>query len=362
MEILNLQETSVKDGVTAAAAVLRSGGLVVYPTETTYGIGADATNPEAIQKLLQYKTQREDKPFSIVVTGRPMAEEYADLNATALQVYDTFLPGPVTVVSVGKHTLAPRVESIQGTIGIRIPAHEIPIALVQELGHPITATGANASHQKRPYAIQDILNNTTLKQQSLIDLVLDVGTLPPNEPSTVVDTTLDTYQVLRQGTIDFPEKQRWETHSPEETIALGKRIIQRVKNLWGHQPVILALEGEMGAGKTHFTKGVAAGLGITQRVKSPSYTLVEEYEFMAEGKLRPFFHVDAWRIEHAEEMVHLGLEKAFQDNGVIVFEWANSQLEWLQQWRNQAKILWLRLHTDSIDPSHRTISLAEEAS
>lgn len=336
---LNLTTTPLETALNEAVAVLRAGGLVIYPTETTYGIGGDATNPAAIKKLYRYKSQRSGKPFSVVVTDQTMAEKYVELNDTARTVYKTFLPGPVTVVSVGKHVLTPGVESESGTVGIRIPAHPIPLALVEKLGHPITATSANASNQKRPYQIEDILTNTSAAQQSCVDLVLDAGLLPPNEPSTVIDTTLESLQVLRHGATVFPEDQQIVSHSVEETQALGQRLIRSWKSFWGEIPILFALSGEMGVGKTHFTQGVAAELGITKSVKSPSYTLAHEYSVTAGGNTFPFVHIDAWRLENPAEVETLGVSDAFAHNGVVCLEWASLTPETLQRWQNKAVIV-----------------------
>src|SRR3989304_1221808 len=97
-----------------AVKVLKTGGLVIYPTETCYGAGVDATNQKSVAKVLKYKTRREGKPLSIAVTDQKMASRYVKLNATAKNLYKQFLPGPLTVVSAGKHRVASGVESETG--------------------------------------------------------------------------------------------------------------------------------------------------------------------------------------------------------------------------------------------------------
>lgn len=357
METVFLSE-NFPTAIARAVAVLRAGGLVVYPTETTYGIGADATNPQAVEKLYRYKSQRAGKPFSIVVTSQEMAEEFVELNQTAKNVYATFLPGPVTVISMGKHVLAPGVESETGTLAVRIPDHEVPIELVRQLGKPITATSANASNQKRPYTIQDILDNTSAQQQSLIDLAIDAGTLPPNPPSTVIDTTLESLQVVRQGEIPFAVKNEFVTHSVAETTEFGRQLVQRYKSFIGYQPVIFALEGEMGVGKTHLTKGLATGLGITELITSPTYSLMEEYQVQLAGKTFPFLHIDAWRLEKPEEMAQLTLEEYLTQNAVVSLEWANSQADFLKKWQQRALIVWISLTYQTAE-NDRLIRLAD---
>ena len=145
-----------KGAIGTAIRVLKSGGLVIYPTETLYGIGADATNPEAVKMLTEYKNRPFGKPYSIAVTGLEMAEKYIELNTTAKNLYKEFLPGPLTVISKGKHKVAPGVESEDGTLGIRIPNYKLVTDIVKAFGKPITATSANASYKKRPYKISAI--------------------------------------------------------------------------------------------------------------------------------------------------------------------------------------------------------------
>ena len=161
MKIIKCDEKSVK----IAVDTLKLGGLVVYPTETLYGIGADATNPNAIKKLAKYKNRPLGKPYSIAVTDIKMAQNYAKLNSTAIDLYQEFLPGPITIVSKGRHRLAPGVESEDGTLGVRIPNYKLVTDIVKLLKKPITSTSANASYKKRPYKISDILNNISTKHQ-----------------------------------------------------------------------------------------------------------------------------------------------------------------------------------------------------
>jgi len=95
MRIIKKNRNAIKEAV----ETLQKNGLVVYPTETTYGIGADATSKRAVDKLNKYKQRPFGKPYSIAAANQKMAEEYAELNDTARKIYRQFLPGPVTVVS-----------------------------------------------------------------------------------------------------------------------------------------------------------------------------------------------------------------------------------------------------------------------
>lgn len=358
MKIQKIESATWSDTLKEALEVLRSGGLIIFPTETTYGLGADATNPKAVAKLLAYKTKRSDKPLSIAVCDQDMASEYVELNDTAKSVYKRFLPGPITVVSRGKHLVAPGVESPTGTLGVRIPDYPALLELIRAFGKPITATSANASGEKRPYTLQDIWDSTSQKQQSLIDFALDAGQLPPNEPSTVVDTTLETLSIVRAGNLRFDTQESWTTHSAEETQALGATIAQRYRSSYGYKPVIFALIGEMGAGKTQFTKGLAHGLQIDEIITSPTYTLMNEFSFRNEGKLVPFIHMDAWRVENETEFSQLGLQPHLEQNAVVSIEWPKSGVQ-LDSYQN-VKVIWIEIVYGASE-SERIITLQESA-
>jgi L-threonylcarbamoyladenylate synthase len=139
MKIVPVSDNCVNEAVNT----LKDGGLVVYPTETVYGIGVDATNPEAVRNLTEYKNRPFGKPYSIAVTDQKMAEEYVELNSTGKNLYQEFLPGPLTVISKGKHKVAPGVESEEGTLGIRIPDYKLVFDIITKFGKPITSTSAN---------------------------------------------------------------------------------------------------------------------------------------------------------------------------------------------------------------------------
>lgn len=325
-----------KNAIKEAVGVLKRGGLVIFPTETVYGIGAEATNSKAIEKLNRYKQRPLGKPYSIAVSNQKMAEKYVYLNQTAKNLYRQFLPGPVTIISTGKHRVAPGVESETGTLGIRIPAFPLVVDIVKILGKPITATSANASYQRRPYKLSDILDNISEKQKGLIDLMIDAGELPHNEPSTVIDTTLDDLVILRQGDTKFKNKNEILSRSEENTQNIAKELFQKYESYLGQRPLVFALTGKMGAGKTQFTKGLAKSLGIKEEVLSPTFNLVLEY-----GKL---IHIDAWRLKNSKELNALEFTKYLLDkNNVIAIEWADRVADTIRTHSDDAVIVWVKI-------------------
>ncbi len=340
MKILRVQNTLLDTDLEDVLEALQNGQLVIYPTETSYGIGADATNPEAVEHLREYKGNRQNKPFSVLMADRAMSEKYVVLTPLAEELYETYLPGPLTVVSSGvENSVAPGVMSENGSVAVRIPDYELLLELASAFGKPITATSANPSDEKQPYTVDDVLSLLSEKQKSLIGVVLDSGTLQPTLPTTIVDARGQNLKVLRQGELQFTEKETITSDSPEETIALGETLIKKYKSFWGNAPIIFALSGEMGTGKTHFTKGIAIGLGISELIKSPSYALVHEHTFSLHSKQLPFLHVDAWRLEDSSAIETLGIEDALQKNGIVAIEWATQGTALLEKWQETAVII-----------------------
>lgn len=323
MKLLKLSGNAplLQSQITETVKVLNAGGLVIYPTETCYGVAVDATNPEAVKKLLQYKDRPEGKAISVAVSDQAMAEKYVHLNEQAINIYQKFLPGPVTVISRSKGLVVKELESETGSLGIRIPAYPLILTLIKQFGKPITATSANKSGAKTPYTLADIWDNLPRKKQKLVDLVLDAGELPHNPPSTVIDTTLENMVVYRTGEVVLGEKMMSvSTNSTEETIAIGKRLMDsQIQNL-GKKVILILLHGNMGAGKTYFTKGIARSLGIINEITSPTYTYYNEFS-LAKGI--KFFHADVWRLEKETDFLLLEPEIWFKEKNVVVIEWAD---------------------------------------
>jgi L-threonylcarbamoyladenylate synthase len=358
MRVLDVKTEGLQAAVDAAVFVLRAGGIVIYPTETTYGVGVDVENPQAVQKLLDYKGKRDGKPISVAVADQLMAQKYVELNARAKQAYETFLPGPVTVVSTGTGKVAAGIASPEGKVGIRIPNFELALQLTRAFGSGISATGANASNKKRPYTIQDIFDHISDKQKDLIDLVLDVGELPHNEPSTVIDTTLDDLVILRSGQTKLDANESHESHNVAETIALFESVARRFRSFYTYTPVIFALEGEMGAGKTHAVKGIAKGLGIGEPIISPTYTFANEYACTNEGHSGVFVHIDAWRMTSFAELMDIGLGDLLDKKAVIAIEWTEKFESNILELKSQAKIVLIRIENGKQE-EERHITLQE---
>jgi L-threonylcarbamoyladenylate synthase len=328
MRIITLTDLTPK-AIAAVAAeavtILAAGGTVIYPTETVYGIGVDATNPQAVTKVLTYKSRREGKPLSIAVTDRQMAEKFVAASDQARELYERFLPGPVTVVSKDLGKVAPGVASEFGTLGIRISSHPLVAAMVAQLQKPITATSANASGKKRPYTLEDIFSRLSAKQLDLIDLAIDAGTLPPNQPSTVIDTTLATPLIMRQGDIQTTTEQTkiatYTTHQAIETRDLAGKLLLKYWESVKQTGLVIGLNGNLGAGKTVLTQGIGQFLHIKEPIVSPTYNYILEYSYQRFEQTGQLQHVDAWKIDSRADFEPLHLPKLVKPGTVLVIEW-----------------------------------------
>lgn len=306
-----------------AVKVLKAGGIIIFPTETCYGVGVDATNLQAVSKVLTYKKRPEGKAISIACASKEMASKYVKINKQADAIYKTLLPGPITVISESTGMVDKRLESEKKTLGIRIPKYQLLLDLIERFGKPITSTSANSSGKKTPYVIEDILENISQKQLELVDLIIDAGELPKNLPSTVIDTTSDHLQTYRKGIIDLSATKgtQYQSKSVEETIDLGEKIMNKHIGSLQEHAVIFLLRGDLGAGKTHFTKGIAKALGITRTIKSPTYTYIDEYKIENNKENSKLYHMDAWRISSAEDLKELQFESMLRGSNVVVIEW-----------------------------------------
>lgn len=341
MQIININKTDRSLVIQKAAKVLSNGGILIYPTETAYGVGVDATNQGAVDRVLEYKARMSGKPLSIAVCDEQMARQYAKVNKTAQSIYQNFLPGPVTAISHGFHRVANGVESERGTLGIRIPDYDLILEIIREFGRPITATSANLSGQKTPYSINDILDTISNKRRAMVDLILDAGQLPKRPTSTVVDTTMEDYQVLRQGAVDLPKRRdapagasTYVSKSAEETQKIAKDLLLYHISVLKRKCLIFALEGDLGTGKTQFAKGLAQALQISEPIVSPTFNIIAEYpiSFLSQTSQlssifsllsSKFYHLDTWRLLNPAELNNLGLNEMIKPGNVVAIEWAD---------------------------------------
>ena len=180
-----------------AAAVLRSGGLVAFPTETFYGLGAAAADPAAVRRVFSVKGRDEGKPLLVLVDSIGMAERVAEVTARGRQLMARHWPGALTLVMRARPGLAAEVTAGTGTIGVRLSPHPVARGLVGALGAPVTAPSANRADAPPPVTAAAV----RAAFEGAVDLVLDGGPTAGGPPSTVVDVTSGAPRVLRQGAV-----------------------------------------------------------------------------------------------------------------------------------------------------------------
>ncbi|WP_256295811.1 L-threonylcarbamoyladenylate synthase [Haloarchaeobius salinus] len=180
--------------VAHAGEVVREGGLVVYPTETVYGLGADALDPDAVERVFEAKGRARDKPVSLGVPDVETATEHVLATGREESFMDEFLPGPVTVLCQRREHVPDVLTAGREQVGVRVPDHATALALYRAAGTPVTATSANLSG--RP----SVTDPADLDEEFLerVDHVVDDGPTDGTE-STVVD--VETGEIHRRGAL-----------------------------------------------------------------------------------------------------------------------------------------------------------------
>ncbi len=354
MQILSISDSRA---IPLALKLLNDGQLVIYPTETCYGIAADCQSAQAIDRLLEYKGDRH-RQIAIAVSNQTMAEKYVSLNETAKNLYQEFLPGPITVISDSLHLLDARLESVQGTLGVRIPDYTFALKLIESNGTPLTATSANTSGKKEPYSLEDWQKYTAPNKQKMVALFLDAGKLKNRPTSTVVDTTLNDPQILRQGGLVIPAlAPTFTSRSESDTLALARELTLKHLALSRRFPLILALQGDLGVGKTQFVKGVAQELGVDLTISSPTYTLMKEYPYALLKYSGTLYHIDTWRLSDPMELEStIHLSTLLKPGNIIAIEWAGKAKNLLESYENDVPILVINIK--DIGDNIRQISYA----
>lgn len=185
--------------------LLMADGVIVYPTDTVYGLGCDIFSPKGIHRILELKKRDPKKPMSFICSDLKHISEFAIISNQAYRTMRRLLPGPYTFVLEATDGAPRKMWGKRRTVGIRIPNHPISLAIVKELGRPIISTSANVSEEDPLQSPDDILKSIG----SGIDLFIDSGPLA-SEPSSVVDLSGKVPVVLRVGKGDVKEFESGE--------------------------------------------------------------------------------------------------------------------------------------------------------
>ncbi len=227
------------DDIKKAISILKSGGLVAFPTETVYGLGADATNPKAIEKIFQAKGRPATNPLIVHVADIATAKKYSTAWPESAQILaEKFWPGPLTLILPKSPDIAPTVTAGRNTLGLRVPNHPLTLELLKAFGGPLAAPSANRSTRVSPTTASHVRDELG----PLVDLVLDGGPCTVGIESTILDLTADPPIILRPGAI---------------SVEQFESLIGRVRIFTGHVDPSIAASSP-GQQRVHYSPSAAA--------------------------------------------------------------------------------------------------------
>jgi len=195
----NLRES--EEAIIEAAKTMLKGGTVIFPTDTVYGLGCDATNETAVKKVFKIKGRDEKKPLAIIVRDLEMLKKVAFVDRKLEKALSAILPGAVTLILWRRHKLPDILSANKETIGLRIPDYKLTYLLSENMGRPYVATSDNISGEQATTKIDKVLKYFE-KNYLKPDLILDAGELKFCEPSTVLDLTSEKPKIVRVGPVD----------------------------------------------------------------------------------------------------------------------------------------------------------------
>ncbi|MGL5822847.1 MAG: L-threonylcarbamoyladenylate synthase [Sarcina sp.] len=203
--------------VDEAARIIKNGGTVAFPTETVYGLGANALDSDAVLKIFEAKGRPQDNPLIIHVASKELSEYVKDIPDIVYKLMDEFWPGPLTMILKKKEIIPDRTSANLDSIGIRMPSSKIALQLIERAGVPIAAPSANISGRPSPTDMQRCIEDLDGK----IDCILGGEQSDVGVESTIIDLTVEPPCVLRPGGITLEELQEID-----EKIYIDKGILE----------------------------------------------------------------------------------------------------------------------------------------
>lgn len=189
-------EEPEEEKIASAADIIKKGGLVAFPTETVYGLGADALNPRAVEKIFAAKQRPSDNPFIIHVATQEQVYEVVEVNEIADKLMKEFFPGPIALIMDKKDVVPEETSAGMEKVAVRMPDNKVAIKLIEN-SSPLAAPSANLSGKYSPTRAEHVLEDFDGK----IEAVIDSGETETGLESTVVDTTVEPVEILRPGPI-----------------------------------------------------------------------------------------------------------------------------------------------------------------
>jgi L-threonylcarbamoyladenylate synthase len=336
MEIVEIKNNPIENTI----KILKGGGLVIFPSDTVYGLLVDAYNEEAVRKLIAFKNRPPGKPISVFVDW-DFLYDLVLVSEKQKELLKNILPGPFTVVLKSKGKVCPLLESEKKTLGIRIPDYQPVNSLVKKFKRPITATSANLSCKSPHYSIESLLKQLPESKKKLIDLIVDAGKLPRNKPSTVIDLVEENIKILRRGDIVFTQVDTYLSRSAKETKKIAKFVLNKLLEKDFEKPLVFIIEGEIGVGKTVFVKGMGEFLGIKEIV-SPTFVVMYEYE-VEKSKVDKLIHLDLYNVEEKEEFEYLKIGEYLAPGNLLAIEWGEKVGEIFDLLKEKGEIVYVKM-------------------
>ncbi len=198
MRVIRLRKDDTDDAkLRIPAEIIRKGGLVAFPTETVYGLGADALNERAVRRIFEVKGRPDDNPLIVHISDFEEIYRIAKPNRVALKLIDEFFPGPLTVVMEKREVVPDATTGGLKTVAVRMPSHKVALRLIELSGTPISAPSANRSGRPSPTRAEHVIEDFGDE----IECVVDAGKTEIGLESTVVDTTVYPIEILRPGAV-----------------------------------------------------------------------------------------------------------------------------------------------------------------
>lgn len=217
----NKLSAGLQKKIEAGIAVLKRGGIVAYPTDTVYGLGASIINEDAVRRIYLVKGRPANMAFPLLLANISQIGEVAvNVSPLAWFLAAKFLPGALTIVLFRSNSVSDSVTGGSDKVGVRIPAHPVPIALIEGIGAPLIGTSANLSGQPSAMTAEEV----TRQIGPDVDLIINGGHVPGGVESTVIDVTLKSPLILRLGAIS---KEQLENATRNFDPSIEFRIIEK---------------------------------------------------------------------------------------------------------------------------------------
>jgi len=200
MKIVKCDDGKNESAILGAAEEISAGNLIVYPTETVYGVGADIFNQVAVKNVYLAKNRPFDMALSVAVSDKKMMERVAVLDDNAEKLIKAFLPGPLTLIIEKQPEVSDLVTAVSKKVGIRIPDHPVAIEIIKRTG-PIVATSANLHSNPDATTIDEAVKDFGSK----ISMYVDAGSSKLKKPSTIVWIMNNEVEIIRQGAISIKQ-------------------------------------------------------------------------------------------------------------------------------------------------------------